>query len=171
MGLLRFLPNTVIDVNEEAVQSYIRPGGEVAGKLDDVAQTANVMNKGWAAAHARSGRLERGMTWNRAKLTGPLQGTSRIISSAAHTRYVNEGTAQDGAGFIYPAKKGWGAALFVPVNSRRGNHLYPKFKGAGAEIIGTKAKEAVFFTEKVKGQKGQHFLEENLKASLRSNGL
>lgn len=166
MGLVRFLPNSVIDVNEEAVQSYIRPGGEVANKLDDVAQTANVYNKAWAGAHKRSGRLERGMTWNRAKLTGPLQGTSRIISSAAHTRYVNEGTRNDGTGFITVR-----SGMFVPVQKGRGNFLYPKFRGAGTEIIGTKAKEAAFLTDKVRGQKGKHFLEDNLKASLRSNGL
>jgi len=161
-------------VHEEAVQSYIRVGGEVNDLLNAVAQDANIYNKRYVSnGHVRSGRLLGGLTWNRAKLTGPLQGNARIISAANHTDYFNEGTASNGTGMIMHPN------MIVPRN-RNAKHTNTRFKGAGAEQLAVwkgrserqqKRGKGVYFMNAVRGQRAKPFMREGLTYSLAKHGL
>lgn len=166
------------DINEEAVQSYIRAGGAVSELLSDVSKGVKVYSEGYllggkgrrrggAGPHVRSGRLLRGLWWNRAKLTGPLQGTAQAGSSARHTVYFHDGTAGNGAGYIMHPK------MIVPIN-RRAAHTNPTFKGAGSQILNAnrgKTSKGTKRMDRVRGQHAKPFLEEGLAASLAKQRL
>lgn len=160
-----------LDIHEEAVQSYIRPGGEVRELLDDLAR--EVKRYSWLYildGHTRSGRLIGGLYSNVAKDTGPLTAFSRAGSSAAHTRYFMEETGPT----IYPTGP-WGY-LLVP---RRKNvpQMSSRSKGAGSELYAAwkarekKGRKGFFQKQSVRGYKAHPFLQEGLDAALRSRGL
>lgn len=163
-----------LNIHEEAVQSYIREGGEVNKLLNDVAQgTFHHSQRYISNGHTRSGRLFRGLFWNRAKLTGPLQGVARAGSSAKHTLYFHEGTAGNGAGYIVSKN------MIVPRN-RHAAHTNLAFKGAGAEQLAKWSKRSatqqergmgVKFKNQVRGQRAKPFLKEGLAVSLAKQRL
>lgn len=159
-----------VKINDGAVQSFIRAGGAVARELDSVARGAHQYNIGYiSAGHIRSGRLLKGLWWNRTHTEGPLQGVARAGSSARHTLFFLEGTASSGAGFIQAR----GKFMVVPLN-RRTPHLNTKFAGAGSETVarhaGRKAK-GVSREQRVRGQRTKPFLQEGLAHSLARHGL
>lgn len=150
------------DVNEAAVQSFIREGGEVNTLLNNVAQTAWTHGRKVALKHARSKRLWGGVFWNRVRPEGPYQGVALVGSSAKHTRYFHDGTA-----YISHPK------MIVPINRRKA-HTNTAFKGAGSQTMaenaaskwkGTKRKDGV------RGQKAKPFLNEGLAIGLAKQGL
>jgi hypothetical protein len=163
-----------LNIHEHAVRAYINEGGEVSGLLNDVAKgvktysTAYIMN-----GHVRSGRLLRGLFWNRSKLTGPLTGVARAGSSAKHTAYFHDGTASGGAGYISHRN------MIVPKN-RHAAHTNLAFKGAGAEQLAKwkgrtskqqKRGKGVWFLNRVRGQRSKPFLREGLAVSLAKQRL
>lgn len=157
------------DVHEEAVQSYIRPGGAVNKLLNDVAKGVKEYSSTYISArHVRSGRLLRGLFWNQVKLDGPLQGYSRAGSSARHTLYFHDGTSEITAPY-----------MIIPHN-RRAPNTSTAFSGAGAEeLAGWKAaggkkgggKRPVSYRNSVRGQKAKPFLTEGLAVSLAKQRL
>lgn len=163
------MPGKFLNIHEEAVQSYIREGGEVADLLNDVARgTYHFGQRYIANGHVRSGRLLRGLFWNRSKLSGPLQGTARAGSSAKHTTYFHDGTGT----INHPN-------MIVPKN-RHAAHTSLAFKGAGAEQLakwkGKTSKQkargkGVTFKNSVSGQRAKPFLTLGLAASLAKQGL
>lgn len=155
------------DVNEAAVQSFIRDGGAVANLLNDVAQDTFQHGRRVALRHARSKRLWGGIFWNRTKTTGPYTGSALAGSSAKHTRYFHDGTAGNGAGYISHPK------MIVPINKRKA-HTNPAFKGAGSQTMAENASSKWKGTkrkDKVKGQIRKPFLTEGLAVSLAKRGL
>lgn len=165
-------------VHEEAVQSYIREGGEVNDLLNDVGKGVKTYSIGYLEGgkggnrtggnHVRSGRLLKGLWWNRAKLEGPLQGVARAGSSARHTLFFHEGTSH----ISHPN-------MVVP-RDKRAKHTNIAYSGAGAQKLGEfakKSKEAqksgkgVTRKHDVKGQWAKPFLREGLAASLASQRL
>lgn len=161
------------DIHEEPVQSYIREGGEVNDLLNEVARDVKALsvvylNTGAGGSraggpHVRSGRLLRGLWWNRAKLEGPLLGVARAGSSAKHTLYFHDGTPD----ISHPN-------MVVPKN-RRAAHTNLKYSGAGAEQLAkwagrTEKQKArgkgVTRRDHVQGQWAKPFLQESLAASL-----
>ncbi|QWY82769.1 hypothetical protein PP641_gp028 [Arthrobacter phage SilentRX] len=168
----------ILNIHEEAVQSYIREGGEVNNLLNDVAKEVKrlsiiYLNAGAGGSrgggpHVRSGRLRGGLHWNRAKLEGPLQGVSRAISSAKHSLYFIEGTGD----ISHPN-------MVVPKN-RKAPHTNLRYSGAGAEQLAKwagrsdkqKARgKGVTRKNHVRGQWAKPFLQEGLAASLASQRL
>ena len=152
-----------LNIDDAAVQSFIRGNGEVAVELNDVAKGVKTYSAAYiSAGHVRSGRLLRGLWWNRTKATGPLQGVARAGSSARHTLYFLEGTAENGAGYIHHPN------MVVP--KRRTAHTNPAFSGAGAQLLaqnaGRKGGKGVKRMDRVRGQRAKPFLEEGLAASL-----
>lgn len=160
-----------LNIHEEAVQSYIREGGEVNDLLNDVAKGVKTYSVTYiSAGHVRSGRLLRGLFWNRAKLTGPLQGVARAGSSARHTMWFHDGTGPLISGHPH---------MIVPKN-RRAAHTSLAFSGAGAEQLAKwgrrsgplqKSGKGVTRETVVRGQRAKPFLTEGLAASLASRGL
>lgn len=161
-----------LNIHEEAVQSYIREGGEVSNLLNDVAKdtkdySVRFIIKG---GHVRSGRLKRGQWWNRAKLVGPLQGVARAGSSARHTLYFHDGTAAIINGRPH---------MVVP-KDRRAAHNNTAYSGAGAEKLAMfskkssaqqKAGKGVMRKDTVRGQRAKPFLTLGLASSLAKHGL
>lgn len=156
----------VLDIHEEAVQSYIRTGGEVADLLDDVARGVKRYSERFISnGHYRSGRLYRGLFFNKTKAEGPLQGFSRAGSSARHTEHFYFGTAGNGAGYISHPN------MIVPKN-RNAAHTNLAFKGAGAEQLAqARGNREVTKQSKVRGQRGKPFLEQGLAVSLAEQRL
>ena len=163
-----------LNIHEHAVRAYIDEGGEVSGLLNDVAQGVKHYSQRYIMnGHMRSGRLYRGLWWNRSKLTGPLTGVARAGSSAKHTAYFHDGTASGGAGFISHKN------MIVPKN-RHAAHTNLAFKGAGAEQLakwkGRSARQqkrgkGVWFKDRVRGQRSKPFLREGLAVSLAKHAL
>lgn len=159
-----------LNVNERAVRAYIDEGGEVSGLLNDVAQgTFHYSQRYISNGHIRSGRLFRGLWWNRSKLTGPLTGVARAGSSAKHTMYFHDGVA---GMIVHPN-------MIIPKN-RHAAHTNLAFKGAGAEQLakwkGRSARQqkrgrGVTFKNAVRGQRAKPFLREGLAVSLAKQGL
>jgi hypothetical protein len=153
-----------LDIHEEAVQSYIRPGGEVSDLLDKVAKGVKVYAVGYISrGHVRSGRLLRGQWWLWAKLEGPLQGVARAGSSAKHSKWFHDGTYT----IVHPN-------MIVPKN-RRAAHTNLAFAGAGAEQLAkwkgrTRGQQlrgkGVTFENSVRGQRAKPFLKEGLAYSM-----
>lgn len=157
-----------LNIDGEAVQSHIREGGPVAELLNDVAKGVQLYSVDYISdGHVRSGRLLRGLWWNRSKLEGPLQGVARAGSSARHTVYFHDGTAGNGAGYIVSPN------MIVP--KRRTPHTNPAFKGAGSQLLAQNAAlkggKGVKRMSKVRGQRAKPFLEKGLAASLKSQRL
>lgn len=162
-----------LDIHEEAVQSFIRPGGEAANLLDDVAKGVKTFSIAYLNAgkggnrsggnHIRSGRLLRGLFWNRTKLEGPLQGVARAGSSARHTLYFHDGTALRGASTIKRA------GMMVP-RKHGAAHTNLAFAGAGSQAAHASTRGAISKHE-VRGQWRKPFLEEGLAASLAAQRL
>lgn len=160
-----------LNIHEEPVQSYIRPGGPVAHLLDDVARGTKAYSVAYiSAGHVRSGRLLRSLFWNRAKLDGPLQGVARAGASAKHAVYFHEGTG--------PWIKGH-PHMVVP-KSRRAAHTNIAFSGAGAQKLaewGSRSQKhqargkGVFRADLVRGQRAKPFLQEGLAASMAAQRL
>lgn len=167
-----------LNIHEEAVQSYIREGGPVNALLNDVAQGVKAesivyLNSGRGGNrsggnHVRSGRLKRGLWWNRAKLVGPLQGVARAGSSAKHTMYFHQGTGT----IVHPN-------MIVP-KDRRAKHTNLAFRGAGAQQLAawkgrSERQQArgkgVKFKNQVRGQWAKPFLTEGLASSLAKQRL
>ena len=157
-----------LNIDDAAVQSFIRGNGEVAVELNDVAKGVKTYGVGFiSAGHVRSGRLLRGQWWNRTKATGPLQGVARAGSSARHTIYFHDGTAGDGAGFIR-------GKPYMVVPKGRAAHTNPAFSGAGAQLLaknaGRKGGKGVKREEYVRGQRSKPFLQKGLAVSLAKQG-
>lgn len=159
------------NIHEEAVQSYIRPGGSVAHLLDDIGRGVKAYSVAYiSAGHVRSGRLLRGLWWNRAKLEGPLQGVARAGGSAKHTIYFHEGTGPWITGHPH---------MVVP-KSRHAAHTNVAFSGAGAQKLaewGSRSVKqqalgkGVFRADVVRGQRRKPFLQEGLAASMAAQRL
>lgn len=174
MALNRFVTVGRYNVNEEAVQSYIREGGAVADLLNDVARGVWTYsgtyiraglggNRTRSGSHVRSGRLLKGLFWNRTRTEGPYRGSALAGSSAKHTFYFHDGTAGKGAGYITHPK------MIVPIN-RRAAHTSLAFKGAGSEAL-AKNKKSTRRKDKVRGQSSKPFLEIGLAKSMAKQGL
>jgi hypothetical protein len=157
-----------LDIHEGAVQRYILPGGEVAEILDSVAWETKEYGVAYiSAGHVRSGRLLKGMYYNRVKPEGPLTGFSRAGNSARHAVYFHEGTG--------PVITANGPFMIVPRNRRAAN-TNTAFSGAGAERYAAyKANKnlgkGVTGRKTVRGQRSKPFLKEGLRAAMASHGL
>jgi hypothetical protein len=155
---------TRTDIDEAAVRSYIREGGEVHDLLSDVARGVKTYAVGYISnGHIRSGRLLRGQWWHRPKATGPLTGVALAGSSAKHTKWFHDGTYT----IVHPN-------MIVPKN-RHAAHTNLAFAGAGAEQLakwkGRTAKQrtrgkGVTFENSVRGQRAKPFLTEGLAYSM-----
>lgn len=173
--MAHFIAFSHTDIHEEAVQSYIREGGEVANLLNDVSRGVKVYSVAYiSAGHVRSGRLLRSLGWNRSKLEGPLQGVARAGASAKHAIWFHEGTAGGGAGYIA------GHPHMVVPKSRKAAHTNIAFSGAGAQKLAewgsrsTKQQaqgKGVFRADLVRGQRSKPFLKEGLAASMAAQRL
>lgn len=159
--------NIRLDVHEEAVLSYIRPGGEVNDLLWEVARDTRDYGKVFVAnGHVRSGRLLGGIKAAHPQMTGPLQAASRASSAARHTIYFHDGTT--GPIFGRPH-------LVVP--KRRGvPHTNTAFSGAGAQLLsafakGKRGSKGVWRPDAVRGQRAKPFLKDGLSFALRKHGL
>lgn len=159
------------DIHEEAVQSYIRAGGEVNDLLFEVVRGVKVYSQAYiSAGHVRSGRLLGSLWTNRPKLDGPLQGVARAGSSARHAVWFHDGTRATISGNPH---------MIVPKN-RRAAHTNLAFSGAGAQKLAEWGKKSpkqrargkgVMRRDTVRGQRSKPFLREGLAASLVSQRL
>lgn len=149
-------------VNEQQVSYYISPQGEVGKEITKIAYNAHRTAK--SAAPQRTGRLVAGIMYNKIKKTGPWTGSSWFGGTARHTGWVNDGTGPR----IFPH----GDFLLVP--GRRSGFFSEKGIGGGTkayrawEATGKKGKRGFFYANSVKGQDGQHFLEEGLHRAMRT---
>lgn len=146
-------------VNHRQITMMIMPGGEVARHIDNIAQDAYRFGK--RIVPVRTGRLRRGLNWNRSKPDSADRTTAKFISSAAHSFWVNDGTSR-----IYARPGKW---LLVP---RRGgpNSVYGKGGGRIAYDAwvakGKKGRKGFSRRDSVSGQRGQHYMEKSLKAAM-----
>lgn len=157
-----------LDIHEDVVQSYIRSGGDVADLLDSVAWDTAEYGKAYVSAgHVRSGRLLRGIYYNRIKPTGPLTGYSRAGGKARHTIYFHEGVLHDITAH--------GAFMVIP-RSRLAANTNAAYSGAGAERYAKyaatkKGPKGVIGRKTVRGQRSKPFLKEGLAVALANHGL
>jgi hypothetical protein len=158
-----------IHINDPAVQSYIRAGGEVNDLLNDLAKDMRRFSYLYIlGGHVRSGRLLDGLNWRHAIDTGPLQAQSRVSSSAKHTRY-----------FMYPTGPiitPHGPYMLVP-KYRTAIHHSPATKGAGSELFmawnaaGRPHKKSFRRRTEVQGYRGHPFLALAKREAFAKRGL
>lgn len=173
--MAKFVAFSRTDIDESAVQAFIREGGEVADLLNNVSKGVKVYSVAYiSAGHVRSGRLLGSLWWNRTKLEGPLQGVARAGSSAKHAIYFHDGTAGNGAGYIT------GHPHMVVPKNRKAAHTNIAFSGAGAQKLAESGSRStkqqargkgVFRADKVRGQRAKPFLTEGLAASMAAQRL
>lgn len=160
-----------IDVHEGAVQSYIRPGGNVRNLLNDIVRDSRDNSKRLLLMgaygsrngnHIRSGRLHGGTNINLAKDTGPLTAVATVYNNAKHVWYFMEGTR----GTITPH----GPYMLVP---RRVTPQYSRHsKGAGSELFaawdarGRKGIRGFYRAKKVSGQRAKPFMLDGYRAAM-----
>lgn len=168
-------------VNDPAVQSYIRPGGEVRDLVNDITRESHALARSYLLLgkygsrngnHIRSGRLYGGTQWRRAKDSGPLSAYATLYNNAKHVEYFMDGTGHGGP---ITGKGRWGYMLVprkvgVPQRS-------PATKGAGSELYAAwnarskKGYKGFFQAKHVAGQKAKPFLEDAKDAAFVSRGL
>lgn len=88
-------------VHEEAVASYVQPGGQVSDLVYFVAKEAQVFARTYI--HNRSGRLAANLQANRPQAEGPWKTTSLVFTNIKYAKYVIHGTY----GPIYPTHGKW----------------------------------------------------------------
>jgi hypothetical protein len=169
-----------LDIHEEEVQAFIRPGGEVNDLLNDVARDAKLLARRYiltgkygsrhGMGHVRSGRLLGGIDHNRTKTTGPLTGYSRIYSAAKHTGYFMHGTtgpitAKHGPYMLVPKKAG--AMQRSPATKGAGHELYLAWVAGGKK----RGYRGFYRPTEVSGQKKKPFLEDAKRESMRMHKL
>jgi hypothetical protein len=168
--------NRWLVIDEMAVQSFIRTGGPVNDLLNDVARDAHIIAKGYldvgryggniSGSHNRSGRLKKGVQWNRAKDTGPLTAKARLFSTARHTPYFMEGTRAviEHVFMLVPKKE------FFPhmtLSKGAGTDLYRIWNAADRPKRG----RGFYRAKSVRGQRAKPFLEDAKHAALISHRL
>jgi hypothetical protein len=159
----------LLHIHEEAVRSYIQPGGEVNDLLNRLAKEVKRYSYLYIlGGHVRSGRLLGGLNWKQAWSTGPLSAVSRAGSSAKHTEYFMFTTR--------PEIKAHGPFMLVP-KYRKAMQVSSASKGAGSELFavwnanGRKRGRGFFRAQEVRGYRGHPFLQEGLDAALAKERL
>lgn len=79
-----------IRVHEAEVMKFNLPGGEVYGMVQTTTRQAWTLSQVYAPK--RTGRLMRGIQYDRPKVTGPYTNVGVVRSTAWHSLFVIEGT-------------------------------------------------------------------------------
>jgi hypothetical protein len=158
-----------VDIHEEAVQAYIRPGGEVNDLLWEISRDTRDYSASFIMRgnHMRSRRLLNGLyASGLPKPTGALTAVARAGSRAKHTIYFHDGTRDGITGHPH---------LVVP--KRRGvPHTNTRYAGAGAQLLGefgkgTRKNKGVWRPDGVRGQRSKPFLRDGLRFAMAKHGL
>ena len=167
--------NPFLDIHENQVQAFIRPGGELRELMNKTGREAEATAKlylvtnrygGRNGRHVRSGRLLGGTYHNRVKDTGPLTGFYRVGASAKHARYfiLGTGPAIVGSNMLVPRKIG--APQRSPASKGAGSELYAAWNARGRKGI-----KGFFRMDVVSGQRGKPYLTDANRAAMAANGL
>ena len=165
--MVNLMARVRVDVNDAAVQSYIRAGGEVNNLIRDVVYDTRDFSQAFVAnGHVRSGRLLKGIQAAQPSPSGPWSETGRVTSSARHTRYFHDGTTGPITGNPH---------LVVP-RHRGVAHTNRAYSGAGAQLLGEFGKgksktKGVFRPNSVRGQAAKPFLPISLRRAMVKHGL
>jgi hypothetical protein len=135
---------TTVKVHPAAIQSLYVPGGQVYKFASRVQR--DVRTQARRAAPKRSGALRRSIQSDR---VGTNQYGCRfsVYSFALHAKFVEEGTAGNGAGWIYP-------------EVRDGLRVHPAWGGYPISV-----------QPRVHGQEAKPFMRRGLERGLAMNGL
>jgi hypothetical protein len=153
--------NAFIRVHDAKVQEYLQPGGEVNDLVHDVAKETRRYARGFI--RSRSGELARRIQVNRPRQTGPWLIASLVFTRSHYALSVHEGTANNGAGYIYPTRHKY---LTVPVNRRSaqsGSTLKAAWRSGGRYTMNGKPYYSML---RVHGQKANPFLAKGLSAAM-----
>lgn len=153
--------NVWVRVHEWRVQEYLQPGGEVYDLVHDVARDARFHARTYI--HNRSGKLAAGIQVNRPSRTNGLAIASTVFTRTSYALYVHEGTANNGAGYIYPKN---GKVLTIPRakgGSVSGGTLRKMWRGG--KVASTEGKP-YFTARRVHGQRANPFLRKGLRDAM-----
>jgi hypothetical protein len=134
---------TTVTVHPAAIQSLYVPGGQIykyAGRVQ-----RDVRTQARRAAPKRSGALRRSIQSDRIG-TNQFGCRFSVYSFAPHARFVEEGTAGNGSGWIYP--------------NSGGLRLHPPYDGYPNSV-----------QKRVRGQEAKPFMRRGLERGLAVNGL
>ena len=140
-------------VHEHAIQTYIQPAGEVTRLINRVLDDARDNAK--KLVGVRTGRLRNNIkVRRRANQTDFSTVSGGVGANIGHAWWVEKGTSTPIHAKTVNAKGK--KQMKVPKNSSaiRGSDY-----GHNSPLV--------FFTESVRGQKGQHYLERGLRAAMR----
>lgn len=157
--------NAFIRVHDAKVQEFIQPGGEVNDLVHSVALDTRFYARGFI--NNRSGELGARIQVNRPSQTGPWLISSLVFTRSHYALYVHEGTANNGAGYIYPTNHKY---LTVPVNRRSavsGGNLKKQWRSGGRYTMSQKPYYSML---RVHGQKANPFLAKGLSAAMAELG-
>lgn len=157
--------NAFVRIHDAKVQEFLQPGGEVNELVHDVARDT----RHFARLHInnRSGELGRRLQVNKPSQTGPWLVASLVFTRSHYALYVHEGTANNGAGYIYPTNHKY---LTVPRNRRSaesGGTLKRMYRSGGKY---TMHQRPYYSMLRVHGQKANPFLQKGLHEAMAQLG-
>lgn len=144
-------------IHNGVITGYILPGGAVSEDVNQTAQNAYKIAKFEAGLIARTGKLERGIMWAKAKPESLDRTGSRVSSTAKHAMWVEEGTKT-----ITPDR---GTYLTVPRNKgdASGGTLRTAWLAGGAG-----GERPFFLAKKIDGQEPKHIMRDALRQAMRT---
>ena len=150
VGDIRGGSDLTVVVYESQLDAMFQPGG--TGVRYANTQAREVASDARSNAPVRSGELSRFIRAVPSRSTGKRSVRSSVRSGARHSLWVHEGTAGDGAGYIYPARK---RAMKLPPGG-------PTYHGGPSTSRHMGQKFKAMRLKKVRGQKGNPFLRQAL---------
>ena len=159
VGDIRGGSDLTVVVYESQIDAMFQPGGE--GVRYANTQARDVASDARSLAPERSGELRRFIRAVPSRSTGKRSVRSSVRSAARHSLWVHEGTAGDGAGYIYPARK---RAMKLPPGG-------PTYHGGPSTSRHMGQKFKAMKLKKVRGQKGNPFLRQALYDQVYENPI
>lgn len=150
-------------VHEAKVQSFLLPGQPVDEMTYKVSRDTKAIAQ-LVTGPRRSGRMVNSIQANRPSRTGPYQNMARVFVKVGYGFFVHEGTAGNGAGYIYPKNGKYLAIPRVPGGSVSGGTLRSAWKKGRRK--GSKAAKPYFTAVRIHGQQANPFLAEALHMAM-----
>jgi hypothetical protein len=153
--------NAFVRIHDAKVQEFLQPGGEVNELVHEVARDTRFFARGHI--RNRTGELARMIQVNKPSQTGPWLVASLVFTRTKYALYVHEGTANNGAGYIYPKNHKY---LTVPRDRRStvsGSTLKRAWRSGGRYTMNQRPYYSML---RVHGQKANPFLQKGLHEAM-----
>lgn len=155
--------NAFVRVNDEAVQRYLRDGEAVGDLVHDTAKLTRYFARGHI--NSRTGELSRMIQVNRPSRSGTWETSSLVWTRTKYALWVHDGTAGNGAGYIYPKN---GQYLTIPrgheTSTVSGGTLRKAWRNGG--LVAFPDGKPYYTAERIHGQKANPYLEKGLSEAM-----